>query len=40
MKVGFDFRAMQAGHQLRGIGEVLRNAVTELEPACRRRTAS
>jgi glycosyltransferase involved in cell wall biosynthesis len=31
MKVGFDFRAMQAGHELRGIGEVLRNAVTELD---------
>ena len=31
MKVGFDFRAMQAGHELRGIGEVLRNAVIELD---------
>ena len=31
MKVGFDLRAMQAGHEMRGIGEVLRNAVRELD---------
>ena len=31
MRVGIDFRAMQVGHQFRGIGEVLRNACLQLD---------
>ena len=31
MRIGIDFRAMQIGHQYRGIGEVLRNACRELD---------
>lgn len=31
MRVGIDFRAMQVGHQHRGIGEVLRNACLQLD---------
>lgn len=31
MRVGIDFRAMQVGHQFRGIGEVLRNACRQLD---------
>lgn len=31
MRIGIDFRAMQIGHQYRGIGEVLRNASRELD---------
>lgn len=31
MRIGIDFRAMQIGHELRGIGEVLRSACAELD---------
>lgn len=31
MRIGIDFRAMQIGHQFRGIGEVLRNACREID---------
>ena len=31
MRVGIDFRAMQGGHQFRGIGEVLRQGCRQLE---------
>ena len=31
MRVGIDFRAMQVGHQFRGIGEVLRSACRQLD---------
>lgn len=31
MRIGIDFRAMQMGHELRGIGEVLRSACAELD---------
>lgn len=31
MRIGVDFRAMQMGHELRGIGEVLRSACAELD---------
>lgn len=31
MRIGIDLRAMQIGHQFRGIGEVLRNACRELD---------
>ena len=31
VRIGIDFRAMQIGHQFRGIGEVLRNACREID---------